>query len=531
MRVSRFGFALVALLASMGQGKSQQPFALGNPNAPAVGDLSVGAGGSFPAKVPAAPFALAPPPGAAPDPSPTSTRDTSPQPVNESALRYYAALNDVARMSVEIRRLRSLYPNWEPPADLLNGSTSPQDEQPLWDLFSQGKYEEMQPRMAELQTSNSDWQPSAVLAEKLKTALQRKQLLTASDAKLWGQVIEIASNNSDLLVCADVDAIWRVAEALVQTGDKDKAFEAYRYILANCRDDHERLATVQKASLILEPATTRTLIEMGRRKPDGTPEFQAVMADLLRRKIGMAVSDPTGESPAPGDLDALAHIAAQSNSGKDLQLLGWYYYSRKDFAVAQSWFNKSLAVDHDAKSAEGLALSLRAAGKLQEAEDTAFLWRAASPEIREAFIEIVSSQITASPPSQLTAERQSRFSQLLQDEKSALGAQSLGWYLYTRGDIRGAKSWFQKSVDWKPTEEAVVGLAISARRSGDMATSRLAIQTYGASFPRAADLEKLWRPEGLRSLAADRADVPAPSRSKASRVARATRDRTEPACD
>jgi tetratricopeptide (TPR) repeat protein len=148
-------------------------------------------------------------------------------------------------------------------------------------------------------------------------------------------------------------------------------------------------------------------------------------------------------------------------------------------------------VTSDAKSAEGLALSLRAAGKLDEAETAAFTWRAASPEVRKLFIEIVSAQITASPPAALSVERRSRLEQIVQDEKSPLGAQSLGWYLYNNADARAAQGWFEKSVAWKPSEEGVVGLVVSAKRNRDMAAYKLAIQNYRASFQRIAELEKL----------------------------------------
>ena len=61
------------------------------------------------------------------------------------------------------------------------------------------------------------------------------------------ELVEIAAQNNNLLVCTDVDAIWRVAEALAQVDDKEKAFDAYRYVLANCAKPEERLATVKKA--------------------------------------------------------------------------------------------------------------------------------------------------------------------------------------------------------------------------------------------------------------------------------------------
>jgi hypothetical protein len=493
--------SLVALIASTNASRSQQPLALLAPGRSVLPGTSAmpfrvqaRSGEASAAVEGTTPFVLAParlPDAAAPSGA-AGTRPAPEKQVDESALRYYASQNDIARVSVEIRRLQSLHPGWQPPADLMSGAaSSTHDEQPLWDLYGAGKYAEVQAKIADIQTDDPDWQPSADLAAKLKTALARTQLVAAYDAKQWGDVIDIAAQNNGLLVCADVDVVWRLAEALARADDKDRAFEAYRYVLKNCTNRGERLATVQKADALLEPAAVDSLMALGQRKPDGTSEFEVVKSDRLRRKIGAAIADATAPQPSPAELDTLTRQAQQSNSNSDAQLLGWYWYSHKDYAAAQTWFTKSLASASDAKSAEGLALSLRAAGKLDEAETTAFTWRAAGPQMRKLFIEIVSAQITASPPAVLSPERRGRFEQIVQDEKSPLGAQALGWYLYNTADTKAAQVWFDRSVSWKPTEEGVVGLVVAAQKNRDMATYRLAIQKYRASFQRIAELEKL----------------------------------------
>ena len=72
----------------------------------------------------------------------------------------------MARVAAETRRLQALYPDWEPPEDLF-ATPSNVDEQPLWDLFAQGRYYEERLQIKALQAANPGWRPSADLMNKL----------------------------------------------------------------------------------------------------------------------------------------------------------------------------------------------------------------------------------------------------------------------------------------------------------------------------------------------------------------------------
>lgn len=445
------------------------------------------------------------------------TRSASPaassaasRPVDETALRYYASQNDVARVSAEIRRLRSLNPTWEPPANLLESAAQPQDEQPLWDLYAAGALDELAARIAQKQADEPAWQPSSDLSEKLRLALGRRDLVSASDAEDWGAVLTAAAQVEKILTCSDVDALWRVAEALARTGDVPGALSAYRYLVTNCPAPAERLATVQKASLVLTQRELDALLALGKRNADGTGEFDAVRLDVVRRKMAAAIASLQGsgsadaEQPTAAEIEGFAKLARRVKSRGDIELLGWYYYAAKKWPEAEAQFRTSMDLGASGKAAEGLALTQRSAGKLAEAEDTAWSNRALDPLVRKAFIEIVSAQLTASPRPAVTPERLTRLAGLVDSEKSALGAQSLGWYAYNGGEFQQALGWFKKSVEWGPSEEGVVGLAVAAQRLKDTAQLRSVMAAYKATYPRLAELDRPEKPAAVARVAAAR---------------------------
>ena len=50
--------------------------------------------------------------------------------IDDSALRYYATSRDLKRLGAEMRRLKTLYPDWQPPKDLFSPVASVNEQ--LW---------------------------------------------------------------------------------------------------------------------------------------------------------------------------------------------------------------------------------------------------------------------------------------------------------------------------------------------------------------------------------------------------------------
>jgi len=181
--------------------------------------------------------------------------------VDETALRYFARQGDSRRLEAEIARLKALYPNWTPPDNLLAPAPISDPElDRIWHLYADGRYAEARSAIAARRASDPDWQPPQDLLALLDMAEARARLVNASDSQQWGTVVSIAAQTPALLTCADVDVLWRLAEAFSKTNRPDRTRDAYIYILRNCNNPQERVATVQKAEMLLPDSSLNDLL-------------------------------------------------------------------------------------------------------------------------------------------------------------------------------------------------------------------------------------------------------------------------------
>ncbi|WP_262300203.1 hypothetical protein [Microvirga sesbaniae] len=402
--------------------------------------------------------------------------------VDESALRFYASQNDSARVAMEIKRIKVLNPAWEPPSDLFDEAGDPAVEQKLWDLFSEGRYDEIRVAVENIRHADPNWRPPEKLVREFDRAQVRAQLIAASDAKDAHGVLAIAESQPDMLVCTDVDSMWRVAEALIQTTQEDKAQELYRYILTQCPNPSERLATVQKAMELLPVQAVRTLMTAARHRSDNGSVLEAVQLDLLRRQIGAVASDASATPVPPADLKIFETLVKQKRMSNDAALLGWQYYALKSWPLAAEWFKLAMDWDKLPKAAEGYALALRQQGQIAEAEAVAYEWRNASPLIAKLFVEIVATAITQANPTSLEEARLARVEDVVSATRSVNGSQALGWYYYNKTNFPKSRQWFASSVGWEATETNTLGLALAAHRMNDNALFRKTVSDYGKQY-------------------------------------------------
>ncbi len=390
--------------------------------------------------------------------------------VDESALRYFAARGDTARLRAEISRLRALYPNWTPPADPLAArpTTDPQLEN-MWQLYAQARYADVRKAISDRQAAEPSWQPPADLLDRLKLAEARTRLTAASDAKTYDEVIRIAAENPTLLTCSEVDVLWRLAEAFADTDRKPRARDAYLYVLSNCDNPPERLATVQKASELLSPDMIEELLSKERTGADGQPEFESLRDDLARRLVGEGNTDPK-LVVADKYLTRLERLAEKDELASDALLLGWYYYRRDNLGGAERWFRKAFTKEDTASAAEGLALTLTRQKSPLEAENVLYKWRDSSPGSKAAYMAAVANLLALDPPPILQEEVLSRMAPVVIETKDAAAAQQFGWYARYMRQPATAAQWFAAALTWKPDDEpSAYGLVLSRNDLGDRA--------------------------------------------------------------
>ncbi|WP_414591399.1 hypothetical protein [Ancylobacter sp. G4_0304] len=412
----------------------------------------------------------------------TTARAARPK-VDETALRYFASQGDTRRLEAEIGRLRALYPDWSPPADLFGPQTDTELEH-MWKLYTDGKFSDVRSAIAARQAADPSWDPPADLIARLDESETRRRLINASDAGQWSTVLRLATDTPAVLTCQNIDLLWRVAEAFAKTEQMNRSIDAFTYILTNCNDTNERLATLQKAMPLLNDDQLKGLLALERKDADGKPEFASLRDELIRRRMGAAAANPEFTVP-DDDIKRMETLSKQSDTPGDPLLLGWYLFRHDDATRSLEWFKLALDRKGGPKAAEGYVLALNFLGRALEAEPIAYEWKDSAPENNKAYLDVVISLLTADPPPVLDEIVLSRFSPVVVRDKYVPGAQGLGWYAYNTGQIPTAQAWFETALQWDPNDEpSAYGLALTYWRTQDMARLNTIVQTWGPRSER-----------------------------------------------
>ncbi|MBM6583168.1 tetratricopeptide repeat protein [Microvirga sp. BT689] len=455
-----------------------------------------------------------PPAGSPPSEAPPAN-GSQPQ-VDESALRYFASQGDTRRVNAEIARLRALYPNWTPPSDLsqLSGAAAaPPDPivERLWNLYREDRIAEVRAAIAERQGSDPNWKPPEELVTALETVEARRRLLNASDTGQWRTVLSVATESPNLLTCTNVDVLWRVAEAFARTDQPGRTRDVYTYLLTNCSNPAERLATLQKALTLLPEQQVADLLQFERRTGEAPDDFSSIRDELARRRVERASLDGKVTASAE-DLAAVERLIRNTNEAGPVLILGWYNYHHGNPARALELFKTALDRNGGAKAAEGYAMSLRALERLKDAEAFAYEWRERAPENMKIYLDVATALLSQDPPPRLESPVVARIVTAVTAQRFSDGAQALGWYSYNTQQIRTARDWFRTALNWKPEDEpSAYGLALSAQRLNERAAFNAVVAQWRGRSQRIADLADRTNPALRRQSAPvpPRADMPA----------------------
>ena len=202
-----------------------------------------------------------------------------------------------AGSNAEIARLRALYPNWTPPSDLSQLSGGPgaaaarSAHRTALEPLSRGPDRRGARGHRRAPGLGRNWKPPEELVTALETVEARRRLTNASDTGQWRTVLSVATEAPGLLTCTNVDVLWRVAEAFARTDQPNRTRDVYTYILTNCANPAERLATLQKALLVLPEPQVTDLLQFERRTGEAPDDFSSIRDELARRRVERASLD------------------------------------------------------------------------------------------------------------------------------------------------------------------------------------------------------------------------------------------------
>jgi cellulose synthase operon protein C len=433
------------------------------------------------------------PPAESPPASTPPANGSQPQ-VDESALRYFASQGDTRRVNAEIARLRALYPNWTPPSDLsqLSGAAAAAAPDPLierlWNLYREDRIAEVRAAIAERQSSDPNWKAPEELVTALETVEARRRLTNASDTGQWRTVLQVATEAPSLLTCVNVDVLWRVAEAFARTDQPNRTRDVYTYLLQNCANQGERLATLQKALTLLPEQQVTALLQFERKTGEAPDDFTAIRDELARRRVERASLDSKVTASAE-DLAVVERLIQNTNEAGPVLILGWYNYHHGNPARGLELFKTALDRNGGTKAAEGYAMSLRALERLSDAEAFAYEWRERAPENMKIYLDVATALLSQDPPPRLEPPVIARIVPVVTAQRFSDAAQALGWYSYNTEQIRTARDWFRTALTWKADDEAsAYGLALTTQRLTDRAGFNAVVAQWRGRSQRIADL-------------------------------------------
>lgn len=383
---------------------------------------------------------------------------------DDYALRYYASLNLTRRVDAEIARLKRLYPDYEPPSDLYTQTAGSEDEGPLWALYSADRLQELRAAIEVQAAETPGWKPSSDLMLKLRRKELRQRLSPLATEGRWREIAALLETLDVDPGENDVDIRWVIAEAYARTRREALAAAQFKQILADYSDRKIQIATVQKAIGLLRMSDVEKLLESMPPDSDGSPAYRSIMIDITRERMAAFLHDERAEEVPAADFAAFEMQARESRKADQLGLVAWYDYKRRDFQNALEWFKAAIANGGDAMIAHGLAHTLRALGKLREAEEVAYAWRQPLVNNSILFIDLLERDLTRTVPPYIEAERLARYARTALETTSGEGAQALAWYAYNSCQVDIAAFWFERAVAWLPKDASVFGYALSLQR-------------------------------------------------------------------
>ncbi|MCC6734500.1 MAG: cellulose synthase [Bauldia sp.] len=418
--------------------------------------------------------------------------------VDTAALRYFARQGDTVRLQAEIARLQALYPAWVPPADPLATPVYVDTEMDrMWALYSEGRFADVRTAIADRQAREPGWSPPAALLDLLAIGEARNRLIAASNARRFDEVIVAAAQNPTLLVCSEMDVMWRIAEAFALTDREPRALDVYTYILQNCDVPSERLATMQKALGYLDRDDFRTLYRYERAGTGTAAEFDPIRTEEARMDLVVGAEDDRIVLTA--DEIARMEEAARLGTGPaDALLLGWYYQLRDEARRSEPWFRLAYQRDATAEAAQGLALAMIDLDRADEAEDVVYAYREDSDPVMAVYLAAVATYLAAQPIPDIAPAVLRRMAETVGEVRDGVGARQLGWYAYNLSQVTTAVVWFQTSLAWlADNEEAAYGLGVALQRLQDTAGLNALVAQWGA---RSLRIRALTDPAAARQL-------------------------------
>lgn len=336
-------------------------------------------------------------------------------------------------------------------------------EQRLWTLLEKGEYNRLRREIRILRSVYPQWQPPAKLTQLLADGLSQEQITRAIGKNDAASIVRLSRQYPWKFSCRNIHFIWALAESLMKTGRPDAAVRRYDAALRKCDDLRNGLATAYKAERNLPPEYFELLLD----KADSwypTVRDSPEMADLrygfyVKRYVELSKQ----QSPrADTYLETLSDVATERQDFELAKLIGWELYDAAAFTEARAWFARATHWQKDEESTYGLALSYFSLDQLENTERAIREFEPQSDRLRVLLGQVLERQA-------VVQYERGHFSESLRrlDEANAVeplsrsGRLLQAWALFAEDRYAEAATQFEDLYRMQPDEDSAPGVFYS----------------------------------------------------------------------
>lgn len=346
-----------------------------------------------------------------------------------------------------------------------NQPLSRPDEGLLWRLYKRHQYSLLESKTKLFRARYPEWRAPKKLLRLIAASRSKRFLKRAYASGSWNALIAFAGRNPDRFGCAQIDAIWMLAEAYVHTNQVKSAVNQYQTILRQCQSDAEKIATLQKAAQLLPVESMNVLWLSAAQVFESSPQLsrlRQIRYDYDKQQFLKAyqrgdqvISQQQMDRYAAG-VDASQDAAAANH-------LGWYFLNNQREQAAIMWFTKSeLWKPGVEEPVYGLALAMRSSGDLAGAEQTLKNPSASSKRGRTLLGQILVQRAWIAIEAQRYNQAGVIASEALDYPDTRIPAKTvLAWINYHQNNFQQAAASFERLYQDSPGQDLARGWALS----------------------------------------------------------------------
>ncbi len=336
-------------------------------------------------------------------------------------------------------------------------------EDALWDLLRDGRLDELDSAVDELEHDYPQWRAPARLELLATQARQRRAIDAVRDEP--AALVAMANRYPARFSCREIGNLWDVADAHRALGERDAAAGVHRRILAECENDTHRLTTLQKSvGLMNQDDYLRSLDRESARRDVQDPTLDRMRLDGYR-EVATAAAEEKDWSRALEYMSRIDQLVVDQRDVDGARLNAWCLRESGRPADAAVWLEKVYAWTSDSAVRADLARAYIEAGDEERAAQLATDLATDDAEMRAYLYQRASRRAAAS----LAAEDCKAALQYLEDaghfgdlDRSARSTRA--WSHYECGNLDSAANDFTQLYESGPDDDSAKGLVLSDYR-------------------------------------------------------------------